>query len=546
MIGPIAHLQKKRHLIASCLIGLIVTAITIALTIQIIIQSEKDNLKRSAAFFQQDVIRVGQAREAIFEFAKTLGNAPCSPDTLSAFRRQLYLHHVINDIVAFDPNAQLIVCSALAGVLQQPYAVPGTPRRNPVFPDRLAWNEPVLGFLPGEDLHHLMRDGSFGVVLNTRSLKEAFANEDWEVYVRNGEDEFSHHAFGGDLYGDYETYRTSILPVEKVVVRVCVTDDHFLCMLLGRPILEVMRNQSLAFLPSIFLAMFLGLAGFGVTERHFARRDSVEGRVGRALRNRDAKTFFCHYQPVVDLGTGRIGGCEILARFKDEIGVLSPVDFIPVIEKTGQTWAFTELIMRTVLDDFASFGDLPPRFRLAVNVFPLDLAQDNLASLRESKELNGLMARGPQVVFEILETSMTEFGTTALAFQFLAQSGVEIAIDDFGTGFSNLEQLKAVDADYLKIDKTFVEEILGGRGTIAGSLVRHIVSLAAENGIRVVAEGVEQDEQAHALKDLGVGLGQGYLFSRPVPCEDFKILLRDMPVLWEDTRGSPADIHAAQ
>jgi sensor c-di-GMP phosphodiesterase-like protein len=526
MIAPIEQFLKRHRLLFSALVGLLIAACVFAISFQGIIHSERKNLELSGDLFKRSLSTVFATDSSVFRFTKTLTGEPCAPAALQRLRKHIYLHNRLRDILVFDEDRHAVVCTALAGALEKPYLISEPARPHPKFPNRFIWNEPRLGFLPGDGLHHVTRDGRYGLVLGTDRLKESYAGQDWQVYVRTKDDRFGHHSFGNmGLYEDYAASNSSFLFPNKIVARVCYEETHFLCLLIGRPVTEVIGQNIPIIVPSLVLALLLGALGFAGSERAIASHGSPEGRIRKAMKKPANTNFHCHYQPVIDLETGRIAGCEVLARYNDQLGPIPPYTFIPIIEATGQTWKFTEMIMRRVVEDFDTLGDIPTDFRVAINVFPADLDSSNLGQVRDSEVLRDLLGVGTRTVCEILETGVTDRSNSAETLKFLSDAGVEIAIDDFGTGFSNLEQLKAVDTDYLKIDKSFVDELSATDGSVVGAFVKHIVSLASEMSIKVVAEGIEEKEQISMLQDLGVQYGQGYYFSRPVSLAEFGALL---------------------
>jgi sensor c-di-GMP phosphodiesterase-like protein len=516
-----------RHFAVSALLGMIAAAITLVLGIQIVIVSEQKALEDKAVSLVEILVKNNIAREAIFKHVKTLNGDLCSPAALMDLRQQLYRYHNIRDVVVFEAEKPVIECSALAGPLARPFQLTGTPRRNNVFPERRAWNEPALDFLPDDKLHHLVRDGRFGIIIDSHLMKEAASEFDWQLYVRKGDGQYSHHVYGNkELHSEFEKNDTLFGLSGKLISRACLGGDGYLCILVGRPVSQVIGKNRLTLVPGVILAAVAGLLGYRITRQAYASGLSTKGRIINAYRSADKKGFHCHYQPIVELATGRIVGCEVLARFKDRIGTIPPIEFIPIIEQAGNTWDFTETVMHRISEDFEALPVLPADFRVSINVYPADLDDDNFDRLQNSKVLNDLLQLGPKIVCEILETGFADSRSPTKALQYLKNSGVVIAIDDFGTGFSNLQQLKTLDADYLKIDKSFVDEISVGNGYVEGTFIPHIVSLATENKIDVIAEGIETAEQAPTLAKLGARFGQGYFFARPLPLQDFKALLK--------------------
>ncbi len=241
--------------------------------------------------------------------------------------------------------------------------------------------------------------------------------------------------------------------------------------------------------------------------------------------------FTLVYQPQVDLATGKICGAEALIRWKHpEKGFISPAEFIPVAEETGQIVAIGEWVLRTACWRFASWQKQGmPVFPIAVNMSIRQLRQPNLAEVIESilKE-NGLEP-------ECLELEITEgimMGDTKVAMDFLTRMhklGVQMSIDDFGTGFSSLSYLKNLPVHKLKIDQSFVRDIETDESDAA--IVRSIISLGHRLDLKVIAEGVETLEQLDFLRIRGCDEIQGYFYSRPLVADDFIKFVNSDPQL---------------
>jgi diguanylate cyclase (GGDEF)-like protein/PAS domain S-box-containing protein len=247
--------------------------------------------------------------------------------------------------------------------------------------------------------------------------------------------------------------------------------------------------------------------------------------------------FHLMYQPIVDIRTRGIIGFEALIRWQHPVrGLVSPAQFIPVAEETGQIvgigrWVLAEACRqaaewRRLLATQAGarpvggtplIGDPESESALiSVNVSARQFGTGDrlLADVRSALEAAGLPPRCLQL--EITETAMMQDSAAALAVMLkLNQLGVRIAIDDFGTGYSSLSYLEKFPVHVLKIDKGFVDDL--GSGSGESSLARAIVRIARTLGMRVVAEGVETAVQAQRLLEMGCRSAQGYLFSRPIP-----------------------------
>jgi diguanylate cyclase (GGDEF)-like protein/PAS domain S-box-containing protein len=260
-----------------------------------------------------------------------------------------------------------------------------------------------------------------------------------------------------------------------------------------------------------------------------AMSDEAERRftVARELRLAlDADELSLHYQPVVDLESGRVLGVEALARWDSpRLGPVPPNTFVPVAEQTGLVGEVDAFTVRRALRDVAELrasGALPADAYVAVNLSARSLGDGSVEpTLRAAVAATGLCPQ--DVVLEITETAVVEDARSASdVLGRLRAQGFSVAVDDFGTGYSSLAYLRQLPVTALKIDRTFVAG-LDGDDPDALAIVASIVDLSRAVGLDVVAEGVETVGQAAVLRRLGCKAGQGWLWSRAVPLDRARV-----------------------
>lgn len=249
------------------------------------------------------------------------------------------------------------------------------------------------------------------------------------------------------------------------------------------------------------------------------RRFSIETELRHAIEGDQLTLAF---QPLVELGTGRIAGFEALARWDhaDEGGI-SPTEFIPVAEESGLIvqlgrWAL-DAAARTLADWDAEAG-APLPFDISVNMSPIQIARDDVAGA-VSAALGAARLPGNRLTLELTESAIIQDpdrATTVL--RDLQNLDVQIAMDDFGTGYTSLAYLQRLPIDVLKIDRSFISEMLGGGDSMA--IVRAILSLANALGIATTAEGIDSAALEEAVAALGCTYGQGYLYAAPLPPDE--------------------------
>ncbi|MFJ7566457.1 EAL domain-containing protein [Herminiimonas sp. NPDC097707] len=248
-------------------------------------------------------------------------------------------------------------------------------------------------------------------------------------------------------------------------------------------------------------------------------------RLARDLRLALASAQFClHYQPIVNLATGAIDKAEALIRWQHpERGMVNPAEFIPVAEETGMINALGDWVFRTAAQQAVQWRTLlGTQFQVSINTSAVQFRRDGIRPDDWLAWLQELGLAGDGIVIEITEGLLLDAGSvvtdTLLAFR---EAGIAVSIDDFGTGYSSLSYLKKFNIDYLKIDQSFVRNLVPESSDLA--LCEAMIVMAHKLGIKVIAEGVESAQQRDLLRAAGCDYAQGYLFSRPVVAVDFPV-----------------------
>jgi diguanylate cyclase (GGDEF)-like protein/PAS domain S-box-containing protein len=291
---------------------------------------------------------------------------------------------------------------------------------------------------------------------------------------------------------------------------------------------ELLRNADLAMYKA--KAMGKGRCEVFEPDMHAAaiERMVIEGDLRHAVVRGELRL---HYQPLVELATGRIVGVEALLRWQHPTrGLVMPGDFIGVAEESGLIvpvgrWVLTEACRQ--IARWQRDTGLP--LRLSVNLSARQLEAPRLAE-HVAKTLRSTGVNPNDLVLEITESMLVDNAERTIAkLHLLRELGVRLAVDDFGTGYSSLNYLRRLPVDVLKIDRSFVQGI--GSEAELTALTGAIVGIGRDLGLDTVAEGIEEPGQLAALRDMGCVLGQGFLYSRPIPPEQLAGLLRADGVL---------------
>jgi diguanylate cyclase (GGDEF)-like protein/PAS domain S-box-containing protein len=236
--------------------------------------------------------------------------------------------------------------------------------------------------------------------------------------------------------------------------------------------------------------------------------------------------FMVYYQPIVNLADNTICKAEALIRWQHPVlGLVSPAEFIPVAEDTGIIVEIGDWVFRSAARQVGEWRHkYRPDFQVSVNKSPVQFRKSKYEQPQWLEELRQLGLSGRSIVVEITEGLLLDADNSVneqlCRFR---EEGMEVALDDFGTGYSALAYLKKFDIDYIKIDQAFVCHLVADSSDMA--LCEAIIVMAHKLGIKVVAEGIETLEQYRLLFDAGCDYGQGYLFSRPLPVDQFEQLL---------------------
>ncbi|WP_422567934.1 EAL domain-containing protein [Janthinobacterium agaricidamnosum] len=280
-----------------------------------------------------------------------------------------------------------------------------------------------------------------------------------------------------------------------------------------------LRSEHIMLLPlGALMAAFL----VGVVVWLSRRRLSPLAELQIAVEQRE---FVVHYQPIVALKTGVCIGAEALVRWRRPDGAMVRPDlFIPLAEDSGLILPITDQVVAAVIHELKDMLLADRNVHIAVNLCASDIESGRILPVLQ-RELAGTGIETQQIWLEATERGFLRADAARATLQRARDLGHAVAIDDFGTGYSSLSNLQSLPLDALKIDKSFVDTV--GTDAATSSVTPHIIDIAKTLGLQIVAEGIETQAQADYLLARGVEFGQGWLYAKALPADQFLLFYQN-------------------
>jgi len=524
------ELRRSRVIAAAIFLGLLGAIVPIAAMVYIswtiTVEKQQDNLERVA---EQTIMRASRT----FEDAKlALGSLayprlpPCSPQHIARMRVIAFNTSSVAEVGYFENG--LLKCTSWGAEEDKVDRAPV----DYVTPDGLEVARRVQPAVSMGNPVMALYYGSYGVLIDPERFVDILVEDDISLALANGQGLLISklNAPDPDLVDELMGKPQKGMTSSSIYA---VANDNGLSAIAIAPrsnLAGKLREEQFLLLPvGAFIAIFI----VGIVAWLSRKRLSPLGELSIAVRRRE---FVVHYQPIVELKTGACIGAEALVRWRRPDGSLVRPDlFIPLAEESGLIMPITDQVIDAILAELGPLLRMERSLHIAVNLSASDVISGRILDVLRDR-LAGTEIEAEQIWLEATERGFIDIDAARTTLARARERGHMVAIDDFGTGYSSLQYLQGLPMDALKIDKSFIDTI--GRNSATSSVTSHIIEMAKTLDLQIVAEGVETEEQADYLKVHDVNFGQGWLFSKPLPAQDFILYYRDAKARHGNGRGN--------
>lgn len=445
--------------------------------------------------------------EAFAELRRTVTSEPCSEQFLRELRRVAFKPDGLNEFM-YAPN-RLVTCSTSINTAQVeiPLGEPDIERHG----DSALWVNKRLDAvgLLGLTANVVYRE-PFAIVVPPQTFWEDRSTWAQKEYVVSLPDGRSWH-LGGEP-GIFSVASSDSQSSLSTMHAMACGEHHAYCVAAKTDVAEMARNWRSELTMAIFLIAFYAVWPASAACRALEKYWSLSSRFRRHLNK---NSIVCAYQPIIDLKTGNISGCEVLARWQDVDGsIVFPDKFIDFVSSSGETLAFTKLVVDKAFDELTAAIPQTSQLQINFNIFPRDLSSEKLSDV-----LHAFLGQRDRfkVALEIVESDALVLEEAQSEIEALARLGVRTYIDDFGNGYSSIHRVASLAIHGVKLDRSFA---MAPSESLMARMLVHAVDMIGSSGREIVVEGVETQERLDLLIGTNaVGFAQGYLISRPLPIE---------------------------
>ena len=475
------------------------------------VSQESSELKEMSAATLQRVNRTFNSSWELLSAYAVLDMQPCSPNHVMIMRTGILDHPDIEEIGFIRDG--ILGCSSW-GVSNEAIVEK--------MPDFVTHNsmQVTTGVEPRSGHRHsriALQYGMYSILLNPTLFNDPIDNPDLQLSVLtntgviltavNNPDRAQLAALlkkTDPMF--YDGRLVSVLHDGDFVVIASESDSRFMAILAS-------HHTTILTIGGLLSALMIG----GIF--WYARKKlSPLSLLSKAVEN---KEFVVHYQPIIDLSTKRCVGAEALVRWQKKDGsMVRPDLFIPLAERSGLILPITDQIIDMIVKEMAIFLAEHPHMHIAINISAQDMKTGRILSVMD-KALDHSGIQNAQIWLEATERGLMDIKAARIVIENARNAGYHVAIDDFGTGYSSLSHLQGLPLDTLKMDKSFVDTINAQTEQTTGSITNHIIAMARTLKMTIVAEGIENADQASYLGALNVEYGQGWLYSKALPADAF-------------------------
>ncbi len=447
----------------------------------------------------------GNVIAAFDELHRTATAAPCSNEFIRELRRVAFKPDGLNEFM-YAPQG-IVTCSTSITATQT--AAPlGTPDIDGAIDLWINKRLDSIG-LPGV-VGSVAFQEPFALVIPPQtswSDPAAWVRKEFVVSTPEGR---VWHLGGEDGIFSAATGKQVEADITKMHGAVC-GEAHPYCVALEADLAQIAYNWRTELILAVCLVGFYAIWPASVAHRSLKRYWSLDSRF---RRNLDAGSVVCAYQPILDLRTGAISSCEVLARWRDVDGSIVPPDkFIGLVAAAGKTLEFTKMVADRAYAELSANLAQDSKLQINFNIFPRDLDSEKLRHVFSAFEADRDRF---QLALEIVESDEV-FDNVHGEIEALARHGIRTYIDDFGNGYSSIHRVASLAIHGVKLDRSFA---MAPNGSLMARMLIHALDMIGSSGREIVVEGVETQERLDLLIESGrVAYAQGYLISKPVPIE---------------------------
>lgn len=436
----------------------------------------------------------------------------CDEQTLDAMRIADYHSYKLHEYGFVKDN--YLLCSTSVGILAEPQRQPSPDIVSPDGLIEFTRMSPV-GVLPGNEMAMRLKVGNYQAFIKYDSMmSKSVRGVSIKILVHANQQFVPEYAHGTSshqsLMSQYSTNSVFRIEGNELLAQFCYAIDT--CALISSNIWTFLDKKRWMLATSSVILLALMLLLWSKVNDRLNAYFSFSQQVRRGI---NTSQVICYFQPIICNETGTVSSCEALCRWRDAQGTIhGAFPFINQVIANGQETLLTQTIIEKAVDEFKQ-ADLLSTMKLSVNTFPQDVASGTIKQIL----VNCLTpSELKHIIVEITEQQTSRESHINVEISKLREVGVKISIDDFGTGHSNLEQLQYLKADYLKIDKGFVLDMLDNELHLR--LVEHIIELAEKMELTCIAEGVETLQHQDKINTLNVPYSQGYYHAHPMPIDE--------------------------